>query len=169
MSRSTWRPTSTMCRPSKPAGRACYPSRGGSSATSTPRRYCTCSATSGWIRCPGRAKAQSSRALTSQPQPSKPRAPSPMNCNSTPASSRPTSTSSRTCCRAALTPSSPPTACSAGCLTCQPGFGSRLPQMQKRADGYYELPENPLQLPFMFSLRAHMPAARAREQQSPHF
>jgi SAM-dependent methyltransferase len=35
------------------------------------------------------------------------------------------------------------------------GFFPRLPQMRKRADGYYELPDNPLQLPFMFSLRAH--------------
>ncbi len=34
------------------------------------------------------------------------------------------------------------------------GFFPRLPQMQKRADGYFELPDNPLQLPFMFSLRA---------------
>lgn len=35
------------------------------------------------------------------------------------------------------------------------GFFPRLPGMRKRADGYYQLPENPLQLPFMFSLRAH--------------
>jgi hypothetical protein len=31
--------------------------------------------------------------------------------------------------------------------------------MRKRDDGYYELPDgNPLQLPFMFSLRARKPA-----------
>ena len=38
------------------------------------------------------------------------------------------------------------------------GFYQRLPQMQKRDDGYWELRENPLQIPFMFSLRAHKPA-----------
>jgi SAM-dependent methyltransferase len=39
------------------------------------------------------------------------------------------------------------------------GFFPRLPEMRKRDDGYYELPDgNPLQLPFMFSLRARKPA-----------
>jgi SAM-dependent methyltransferase len=34
------------------------------------------------------------------------------------------------------------------------GFFPRFAEMQKRDDGYYELPGNPFQLPFMFSLRA---------------
>lgn len=39
------------------------------------------------------------------------------------------------------------------------GFFPRLPEMRKREDGYYELPNgNPLQLPFMFSLKARRPA-----------
>jgi SAM-dependent methyltransferase len=37
------------------------------------------------------------------------------------------------------------------------GFYPKLPAMRKRSDGYYELPENPLEVPFMFSLRARAP------------
>jgi SAM-dependent methyltransferase len=42
------------------------------------------------------------------------------------------------------------------------GFWPRLPQMQKRDDGFYELPDNRLELPFMFSLRARKPAKPRR-------
>ena len=41
------------------------------------------------------------------------------------------------------------------------GFFPKLPQMQKRPDDYYELPENHLQLPFMFSLRARLASQQA--------
>jgi SAM-dependent methyltransferase len=37
------------------------------------------------------------------------------------------------------------------------GFFPRRPDMQKRPDGYYELPDNSLRLPFMFSIRARKP------------
>ena len=43
------------------------------------------------------------------------------------------------------------------------GFFPRHPSMRQRPDGYYELPENPLQLPFMFSLKARKPLQSAND------
>jgi SAM-dependent methyltransferase len=37
------------------------------------------------------------------------------------------------------------------------GFFPRHPQMQKRDDGYYELPDDKLKLPFIFSIKASKP------------